>query len=373
MNSEAPLKRTPLYEEHLKLGGKMVPFAGWEMPVKYIGLIEEHLCVRKSAGLFDVSHMGEIFVSGKEAELALSYLCCNDVTKLEPGRAQYSAITNSKGGIVDDVIIYRFNKNEFDKAEYLVCVNASNVEKVEDWFSKNNKFDAEFKNRSDEFGQIAIQGPEAISIFEKFSGIVVRDNLTPFSHRLLSICDSDVIVARTGYSGEDGLELFVPWEATLKIWQGLYECGQSSGLIACGLGARDTLRLEACYPLYGHELAEDVSAIESGIGFFVKISDRDFMGREVLKAHKEEGSPRSLIGFTVVDPGIVRDQVKLFDHNSNEIGWVTSGTKTPCFERPIGMAIVKREFAKVDAEIFADVRGKLIKCHVSKKPFYKRA
>ncbi len=366
------LKRTPLFNEHVRLGAKMVPFAGWEMPVKYAGVIEEHVAVRSNAGLFDVSHMGEVFVSGPEAEKALSYLCCNDVSKLVDGKAQYTAITNDDGGLVDDIIIYRMKEQE-----YLICVNAANKDKDFAWFIKHNKFDAEFVDVSHKFGQIAIQGPKAISIFEKVLGEKIINFLPSFSHITKRITtqkgEAQVIVARTGYTGEDGVEIFTPWDLTEAVWCEILKVGEGQGLVPCGLGARDTLRLEACLPLYGHELGEEFSAIESGIGFFVKISERDFKGKKTIQAHKENGSPRSLVGFFVEEPGIVRDGTKVFNSEGIEVGLVTSGTKTPSFEKPLGLAIIKSEFAKVDTEILADVRGKKIKCKIARKPFYKRS
>ncbi|MDZ4785188.1 MAG: glycine cleavage system aminomethyltransferase GcvT [bacterium] len=367
MESTENLKRTPLYNDHLKLGAKIVPFAGWEMPVKYAGLIEEHMATRTKAGLFDVSHMGEITVQGPEAEKALSFLCCNDVTKLTDGKAQYSAITNPNGGLEDDIIIYRMAAED-----YFVCVNASNIEKDFKWFLDHNEFNATFTNVSSNWGQIAIQGPQAIGIFEKYSTIKIRDTLSSFEHKKAKIHGAETIIARTGYTGEDGVEIFIQANKTSELWNGLLEAGQTNGILPCGLGARDTLRLEACLPLYGHELGADFSAIESGIGFFVKISERDFLGKKTIKEHKENGAPRGLVGFFVEEPGIVREGTKIFSESGREIGFVTSGTKTPCLEKPLGLAIVEKPQTAIGSEIFAEVRGKKIKCKVTKKPFYKR-
>jgi aminomethyltransferase len=362
---ESNLKRTPLFEDHVKLGGKMVPFAGWEMPVQYSGVIAEHAAVRSAAGLFDVSHMGEIELKGPEAEKALAYMTVNDVTKLTDGKAQYSAISNEQGGLVDDIIIYRYSSTH-----YLICVNASNTDKDFEWFRSKNKFNAEFKNISSDWGQIALQGPKALAIFEKALGSKCDIELFYFGHR--KIAGVEVIVARTGYTGEDGVELFVPWDKTATIWNHLLSIGKADGLVPCGLGARDTLRLEACLPLYGHELGDTVSPIESGIGFFVKVTERDFIGKSTIKNHKENGAPRSLVSFFVQDPGIVREGAKMFAQDGKEIGWVTSGTKTPNFEKPLGLAIVSSQFSGVGSEIFADVRGRKIRCQITKRPFYKR-
>jgi len=365
MDSE--VKHTPLYNEHVALGGHMVSFAGWMLPTWYpTGLIAEHKATRSEAGLFDVSHMGEVEVTGPEAEKALSYLCCNDVTKLVDGKAQYSAITSERGGLIDDIIIYRFKQNH-----YLVCVNASNSDKDFAWFTSKNTFEAKFVNVSSKWGQIALQGPKAIAIYEDLVGKPI--DISPFSFALTKFSDYEVMVARTGYTGEDGVEIFVPWQKTPHLWSSILEVGKDSGLIPCGLGARDSLRLEACLPLYGHELQDDVSAVESGIGSFVKISDREFLGRSVLKDHKENGAPRSLVAFFVEDPRIVREGTEIFSNANEKIGFVTSGTRTPTLDKPLGLAVVDSKFSKLDTEFFAEVRGKRLPCRVTKRPFYKRS
>lgn len=373
MSSEAsvgPLKRTPLYEIHQQLGGKIVPFAGWELPVQYSGLINEHHAVRQKAGLFDVSHMGEVFVTGPEAEQALQYLTCNDVAKLTDGKAQYSAIINPKGGVVDDIIIYRYSREK-----YLVCVNASNADKDFAWFTKHNKHNkhkATFVNRSSEFGQIAIQGPLAIKIACALAPKAGLDAVPYFGFKEIEILGCTIIAAHTGYTGEDGFEFFVPTAKTADLWQALLETGAKDGLIPCGLGARDTLRLEACYPLHGHELGDEISAIESGLGWIVKPKKGDFIGRDVLVKHIEQGAPRSLVGFYVTDPGIVRENEKMFSADGKEIGRSTSGTKTPTVNRALGMALVQTAFSKPGTKILAEVRGRKIACEVTKMPFYKR-
>lgn len=364
--SNTELKRTPLYQSHISLGAKMVPFAGWEMPVQYRdGLIAEHKAVRQQAGLFDVSHMGELLVEGPEAESALDYLTCNAVRTLSDFQAQYSAITNPQGGVVDDIIIYRYNSRR-----YLVCVNASNTDKDFAWLSEHNKFDAEIRNVSSRWGQIAFQGPAAIELAAALDPASRIGALSYFWFCETEVFGVPVIAARTGYTGEDGLEFFVPWEATEQVWTRLLEAGASRGVVPAGLGARDSLRLEACYPLHGHELADDISAIESGLGWAVKPEKGDFIGRGVLAEQKLNGSPRGLIGFFVDEPGIARQGDAVLSVIGSTIGWVTSGTKTPTLNVALGLALVERKYAKLDTPIQLEVRGRKLKAHVVKRPFY---
>ncbi|MCB0354916.1 MAG: glycine cleavage system aminomethyltransferase GcvT, partial [Bdellovibrionales bacterium] len=292
------LRRTALFEEHGKSGAKLVPFAGWEMPLQYSGVVEEHRVVREACGIFDVSHMGEIIVEGKEAQAALEYFTCNAVSKLVDGKAQYSALTTESGGIVDDIIIYRFSPERF-----LVCVNAANTARDFEWLTKKNTFQTEIRDESERFSQIAIQGPKARDLFYAVSGSDSLSSLKPFSFQEVEVCGGKAIVARTGYTGEDGFEVFLEWSAGPRLWSELVEAGAKP----CGLGARDSLRLEACYPLHGHELSEDITAIESGLGWIVKPKEKgDFIGRAVLEKQKDQGAPRSLIGFFLNDPGIAR-------------------------------------------------------------------
>ena len=359
------LKRTPLFEEHQRLGGKIVGFAGWELPVQYSGVIAEHNAVRSAAGLFDVSHMGEIFVRGPQAEAAINALTCNDVSKLSDGKAHYSAITNERGGVVDDIIVYRYNPQL-----YLICVNASNSDCDFEWFTKHNRFDAQFENKSSEFGQIALQGPQAEKILSLLEPKV--KSLEYFHFFESEVAGVPAIIARTGYTGEDGFELFVPAALTAQLWRKLLEIGAPHGLIACGLGARDSLRLEACYPLHGHELSQDISAIESGIGWVVKLDKGDFTGREPLARERANGAARALIGFFVEDAGIVRENEKLFNAAGEQIGYSTSGTKTPSVGRALGMALVRKEYSAIGTEFFAEVRGRRLRCKVVKRPFYSK-
>lgn len=361
------LKRTPLYEWHKSVGAKLVSFAGWEMPIQYSGIVSEHNAVRMNMGLFDVSHMGEIFVSGPEAEKALDYLTCNDVRSLVDGKAQYSAITNEKGGLIDDIIIYRFSSTR-----YLLCVNASNSDKDFQWLKSHNKFNCSIEDRSSEYGQMAVQGPLAVGLVEKATGRALAKEVKSFHFVSLKLFGVDVIAARTGYTGEDGFEIFTPWNRALEVWEGLFGVGEDSLLEPAGLGARDSLRLEACLPLYGHELADDWTAIESGLGWIVKPDKKgDFLGRAVLERQKKEGSPRSLVGFFVNDSGIVRQGDKIVVAGK-EVGVVTSGTKTPYLNQALGLALIESKYKEVGSEINAVVRGKELKCEVVTTPFYRR-
>ncbi len=364
MTNDEDLQRTPLNQAHKDLGAKMVPFAGWEMPVQYAGVIAEHVATRTQAALFDVSHMGEIEVRGPNALAALQYLTCNDVSKIEPGKGQYNAITNERGGIVDDIIVYKYNDER-----YFVCVNASNAQKDFEWFCAHNKFGAEIVNRSSEFGQIAVQGPKAVDVMRALPGAAAACDLAYFGFADLTICDVPCIVARTGYTGEDGFEIFTPAEKTAAIWFALLETKLA---MPCGLGARDSLRLEACYPLHGHELGEDISAIESGLGWIVKPEKGEFIGKDVIAAHKANGAPRSLVGFIVDDAGIARQGDKILAADGAVIGEVTSGTKTPTINKALGLGIVKSDFAKTETKFFVEVRGRKLAAHVVKRPFYRK-
>ncbi len=362
------LQRTPLYENHLKLGGKVVPFAGWELPVQYSGVIAEHQAVRTRAGLFDVSHMGEIVVTGPEAERAIQEMTCNDLGVLVDGKAQYNAIINPQGGVVDDIIVYRFGPENF-----FICVNAANTTKDFAWFTAHNKYQASFVNKSAEYGQIALQGPAAERILSKLVGLQ-RAKVLPYFHFMCAeLCAVDAIIARTGYTGEDGFEIFLPWNKTPQIWEELLAVGAAEGLIPCGLGARDSLRLEACYPLHGHELGDEISAIESGLGWIVKPSKCRSPGCQILVKQKAEGAPRSLAGLFLDDAGIARHADKIFSLEGEEVGYVTSGTKTPTVNRALALALIKSAQAQKGTKLLIEVRGKKLAAHVVARPFYKRS
>ena len=335
------------------------------MPVQYQGVVAEHIATRTKAGLFDVSHMGEIFVTGKEAESAIQALTCNDISKLYDGKAMYSAILNEKGGVVDDIIVYRYSKERF-----LICVNASNADKDFAWFQAHNKKDATFENKSAEYGQIALQGPAAVSIVKAIPELASAAALEYFHFKDIAVGGVTIIAARTGYTGEDGFEFFIPEKSTASIWNLLLEVGTPLGLVPAGLGARDSLRLEACYPLHGHELGDDILALESGLAWVIKFDKGEFIGKAALLKEKEAGIKRSLVGFYLTDPGIARENASIFDEAGNEIGITTSGTKTPTIQKALGMALVNKANSAIGSKIYIDVRGKKLGGEVVKKPFY---
>lgn len=362
------MKRTPLYDEHLRLNGKMVEFAGWEMPVQYSGVVAEHVAVRERVGLFDVSHMGEIWVTGPDAERALEQLTCNRVAALYDGKAQYSALLNDQGGVIDDIIVYRFSADR-----YLLCVNASNADRDYEWLVSRNTTDAVITNASAEYGQIAVQGPRAIELLAPLVKSSDLTQLKTFHFVGAELLNTRVIIARTGYTGEDGVEIFVKSERVADLWRLLLEHGEPYGVIPCGLGARDSLRLEAALPLHGHELAPDISALESGLGWIIKFDKGDFIGRDALLKEREAGSKRKLVGFFLSDAGIARqgDLVAAVD-GAAQIGVVTSGTKTPTVQKALGMALIDSQYAAVDTKISCVVRGRSIGAVVVALPFYRR-
>ncbi len=382
------LKRTPLFASHQRHGGKLVPFAGWELPVQFSGLIAEHVAVRSACGIFDVSHMGEIRVTGVGAEKFLNHLTLNDLTKLYDGKGHYSAFPNASGGIIDDIIVYRVSAKEF-----FICVNASNADKDFAWLQENLKqssnsahgssinlaAEVAVENLSADYGQIAIQGPQAVEVLYALTGDDRVRTTKPFhifdgswAGGKGSSAKTQVPVrfARTGYTGEDGYELFVPTAATEQIWE---ELAAHPGVTLCGLGARDTLRLEASYPLHGHELSEEFSALESGLGWITKFDKGDFIGREILLGQQEQGIPRKLVGLELHAPGIIRHGDIVKTTNGETIGVVTSGTKTPTLNKSIGMAMIDIEFATVGQMLNVEVRGRLLESVVVKLPMYKRA
>lgn len=362
------MKKTCLYDEHVRLGGKIVEFAGWQMPVQYSGVIPEHVNVRERVGLFDVSHMGEIWVTGANAEAALEYLTCNKVSSLYDGKAQYSAILNEKGGVIDDIIVYRFTKDRF-----LLCVNASNADKDYEWLVQKNPTDAKIENASAQYGQIAVQGPRAIELVAPLLKGADLNQVKYFHFVEGEIVGTKVIVARTGYTGEDGVEIFVQADRTADLWRLLLEHGASYGVLPAGLGARDSLRLEAALPLHGHELAEDITALESGLGWIVKMDKGDFIGRSALEKQKAQGVPRTLVGFFLDEAGIVRQGDTVQTPSGESVGVVTSGTKTPTVNKALGMALVSSKYTDLDTKLSFVVRGRSIAGHVVKLPFYKRA
>ncbi len=356
------MRKTVLNAEHIRLGGRMVDFAGWHMPVQYTGVIEEHQNVRKNVGLFDVSHMGEIIVSGAKSLETLQWLTSNDVSVLNIGQAQYSLLLNAQGGMVDDIIVYCLEKNQ----KYLVCVNASNVEKDFKWMSENNK-GAEIINESDLWAQVAVQGPKAENLMAQVFGEEIR-KVKYFEFLKVTRGGGTWYLARTGYTGEDGFEIFVPIQQAVGFWQELLEKGRDLGVMPIGLGARDTLRTEMKYSLYGNEITAETSALEAGLGWVIKFGKGPFIGKQALEAQKGMLKSR-LIGFKMIDKGIPRHDYPLISFDNIEIGRVTSGTMSPSLSEPIGIGYVKKDWAAEGKEFFVQIRGRNARAHVVKTPF----
>jgi aminomethyltransferase len=362
------MKSTPLRDVHEKLGARMVDFAGWYMPVQYEGLKEEHKDVRTNVGLFDVSHMGEIRVKGPKSLESLQWMTTNDVSKLAAGQAHYSLLPNEAGGIVDDIIIYCVKPGE----DYLICVNASNVEKDFAYIQKNNR-GATVANESDEWAQIAVQGPKAVELLTRILAPNSSDikSMKAFSHREFAYRGSQVILARTGYTGEDGGEIFVRPAQAVALWNDLMERGQDLGVKPIGLGARDTLRTEMKYSLYGHEIDDTTNPYEAGLGWVVKPAAKDFVGKAPMLAVKEAGLKRKLIGFNLSDRGIPRQGYSLLSFDNKEIGRVTSGTLSPSLNVSIGIAYIDMALAETGSEFNVDIRGRGAKAKVVPTPFVK--
>jgi aminomethyltransferase len=386
----APLRRTPLYACHLEQGARMVPFAGWEMPVQYAGVIDEHRAVRGAAGLFDVSHMGEVGVRGAGAERLLQRLTPNDVTRLVPGRAHYSGLLTDRGTYVDDLLIYRLAPDEF-----MVVVNASNAERDLAWIREHaaerserpgapapgspaadapatpaTPATPEIVDESDSYALLALQGPRALAILEPLASPGVS-GLRYYGFLRGEVAGAPAIISRTGYTGEDGFELYLEPEAAPEVWRLLLAKGAPHGLVPAGLGARDTLRLEAAMALYGHELDERTTPFEAGLSWVVKLGKGDFLGRAALQEQSERGVERTLVGFTVQDRGIARQGHAVLS-DGKVVGEVTSGTFSPTLGKAIGMAYVPPALAAASTLLEVDVRGRKLAAVVVELPFYRR-
>ena len=358
------MNKTALYDKHVSLGAKIVPFAGFDMPVQYSGVTEEHFAVREKVGIFDVSHMGQFFVEGPSATDLLQFVGTNNVDSLENGKAQYTCLPNGNGGIVDDLIVYKMADEK-----YFVVVNASNIEKDWNHISKHNeKFGAKLTNASDEMSLIAIQGPKATETLQKLT----ETNLSeiPYYHftegKIAGF--DDVIISNTGYTGSGGFEIYFKNENAVKIWEAITEAGEEFGLIPCGLASRDTLRLEKGFCLYGNDIDDSTSPLEAGLSWITKF-DKDFVDKEVLAKQKEEGITRKLVGFEMQEKAIPRHDYLVVDAEGNEIGKVTSGTMSPMKKIGIGLAYVAKPHFKIDSEIFIQIRNKNIPAKVVKLPF----
>ncbi|MBI5683072.1 MAG: glycine cleavage system aminomethyltransferase GcvT [Deltaproteobacteria bacterium] len=357
------LRKTPLNQIHKELSAKMVPFAGWEMPVQYTGIIDEHRIVRKKVGLFDVSHMGEIFVAGERALEAVQLLTTNDASKMVDGQVQYTLLCYPDGGIVDDVTLYKFNEQRF-----LFCVNASNTERDFEWIKENVGDIANLKNASDSFAQLSIQGPLAQEVLQKSCNIDLSE--IKYYHFMVGLISSaGTIISRTGYTGEDGFEIYIPPEEANRIWNKILDDGKSYGIKPIGLGARDTLRLEMGYPLYGNELSKDTTPLEAGLARFVAFNKNDFIGKKSLESQTKTGIKKKLIGFKMIETGIARHGSQIFN-DKKPIGEVTSGTMSPSIGIPIGMGYVEAGFSETGREIGIGIRNRISKAVIVTKRFY---
>ncbi|MCP2037911.1 glycine cleavage system aminomethyltransferase GcvT [Chryseobacterium sp. HSC-36S06] len=357
-------KKTALFDKHVALGAKMVPFAGFEMPVQYSGVTDEHFAVREKVGIFDVSHMGQFFVEGPTAKDLLQYVTTNNVDTLEDGKAQYTCLPNGSGGIVDDLIVYKMADEK-----YFVVVNASNIEKDWDHISKyNEKFGAQLTNASDEMSLIAVQGPKAAETMQKLTDSNLAE--IPFYHFSEGIVAgiSNVIISNTGYTGSGGFEIYFKNEDAVKMWDALTKAGEEFGLIPCGLASRDTLRLEKGFCLYGNDIDDTTSPMEAGLGWITKF-DKDFVDKETFAKQKEDGVTRKLVGFEMQERAIPRHDYLVVDAEGNQIGKVTSGTMSPMKNIGIGLAYVAKPHFKVGSEIFIQIRNKSIPAKVVKLPF----
>jgi aminomethyltransferase len=369
MGIATALKQTPLFEIYGKSGAKVIDFGGWALPVQFSSILDEHEAVRTTAGLFDVSHMGEVLVVGKDAESYINYLVTNDVTTLSINQAQYTAMCYPDGGTVDDLLVYKL-----DHEKYLLVINAANIEKDFEWMKQHVKGDVILQNISTSIAQLAIQGPKAESILQKLTETDLSEiGSFKFAQHVNLDGITDVLVSRTGYTGEDGFELYLAAEQVEELWVKLLEAGSEDGLKPCGLGARDTLRLEARLALYGQELLSDISPLEAGIGFAVKTKkESDFIGKSALLAQKEAGLKRKLVGIEVTGRGIPRHGYQVVSEGREAIGVVTSGTQSPSLKKSIGLALISVEHAELGTPLKVVIRNKQIDAVVVKTPFYKK-
>ena len=360
------LLRTPLFDVYKEHGGKTIDFGGWELPVQFSSIKDEHEVVRTKAGLFDVSHMGEFTLKGEGAEVFLQSILTNDVSKVKVGKAQYNIMCYPDGGSVDDLIIYKKGEDDF-----FICVNASNIEKDFSWMLEHKPASLELLNISDSIGQVALQGPLAAEVLQKITNVNLEE-VSFFGFAVGQVAGVDSMIARTGYTGEDGFEVYASAGEIEKVWSTILVAGAEDGVLPCGLGARDTLRFEACLPLYGQELSADISPVEAGMGFAVKTDiEPDFIGKSVLKGYKENGAPRKVVGVEMIDRGIPRHGYPVY-LGDELIGEVTTGTQVPTTKRNIGLALLKTANTVVGTQIEIEIRGKRLKAEVVATPFYKR-
>jgi aminomethyltransferase len=362
------LKRTPLYDTYSRYGApRVIDFGGWELPVQFHGIQKEHDAVRQAAGLFDVSHMGEVMITGPSSETFIQKLTTNDVTKLEDGAAQYSLMCYPDGGVVDDLLVYRLEKDR-----YMLVINASNIDKDVAWMKQHAIDGADIRNVSDETALLALQGPAAEAILSKLTDAPLA-GLKPFTFvAKTTVAGKQALVSRTGYTGEDGFEVYSAAADAEALWTAIMEAGEPLGLLPAGLGARDTLRFEAKLPLYGQELSASISPLEAGLGFFVKLAKEDFIGKAALVKMKEDGVPRKLVGVEMIDRGIPRSHYPVYAPDGTRIGEVTTGTQSPTLKRNLGLALIDAAYSELGTEVLVEIREKKLKAQVVKSPFYKK-
>ncbi len=365
------MKYTPLTQKHIDLGAKMAEFAGYNMPISYAGIKEEHHAVRNGIGVFDVSHMGEFLVKGDGSTELIQKVTSNNVTKLSPGEAQYSCLPNKDGGIVDDLLVYRL-EDENNAPSYLLVVNASNIEKDWNWISQHNVTGVSMENISDTCGLLAVQGPKAIDALQTLTEVDLS-SIKYYDFKVGTLAGiENVIISATGYTGSGGFELYVDNKEMPLLWDFIMKAGEPHGIQPTGLGARDTLRLEMGYCLYGNDIDDTTSPIEAGLSWITKVKKGDFNSQPLFAQQKAEGVSKKLVGFVIEDRRVPRHGYLIEDKDENEIGVVTSGTQSPSLNIPIGMGYVKKEFAAADTEIFIVAGKKRLKAKVVKLPFYKK-
>lgn len=370
--NDASLKRTALYGRHQRLGARLIPFAGWEMPVQYEGIIVEHRAVRRQAGLFDLGHMGQLKVTGPDALTFLQYTTTNDLSGLTPGQAKYTLLSNENGGVVDDLIVYRYPEGE---GGYMVVMNASNTDRDVAWWqemrARRDDLNVNIRNISDDLGMIAIQGPRAEEIAQRIASIPLQP-VEYFTWQNGDIAGVSTKIARTGYTGEDGFEFYASNDDIGRIWDSLMDAGKESGLVPVGLGARDTLRLEARMPLYGQELGEDISPYEAGLGWAVSLDKGDFVGRDQMALVKEQGAERRTVGFKLTGRGGSPRSHYRVQVDGEDVGEVTSGAMSPTLGENIGLALINRSAAGIGKPLQIVIRGRPVDAVQVKTPFYRR-
>ncbi|MEH7178726.1 glycine cleavage system aminomethyltransferase GcvT [Neobacillus vireti] len=362
------LKRTPLYEVYKEYGGKTIDFGGWELPVQFSSIKEEHEAVRTKAGLFDVSHMGEVEVKGSDSLNYLQKMLTNDISKIKNGGAQYNAMCYENGGTVDDLLVYKIEDDH-----YLLVVNASNIDKDYKWLEEHLEGDVLIDNLSEKMALLALQGPLADKVLQKLVDDININEIGFFKFQQeVTVNGKNALVSRTGYTGEDGFEIYCDSSDAVELWKAILSAGEEEGVVPCGLGARDTLRFEATLALYGQELSPEISPLEAGIGFAVKLNkEADFIGKEALKKQKEAGAARKSVGIEMIDRGIPRHGYPVYK-GEELIGEVTSGTQSPSLKKNIGLVLIKSEYAGLESEVEIEIRGKRLKAKVVPTPFYKR-